>query len=234
MNKKRILIKLSGAALKLNDSSFFDKAKITDLALQIKTLSSKYAIVIIIGGGNIWRGNMCSELNLNRNLADSMGMLATIMNSLVLCDAFNKNSIKTKVLSAVGVSSICDQFSTSAANDYLENGNVLILAGGTGNSFFTTDTCAALRAAQLDIKLILMGKNGTDGVYDKDPNKHHDARFIEKLSFKQAIDQKLSVMDSTALTMCEENKIELNVFNLNKKNSIVNTLKKSIKFTTLK
>lgn len=217
---ERILLKISGACLKTDNSSIIKKEKIQQIAEQISYLSDKYVISIVIGGGNIWRGNYNKDLQLNQNLADNMGMLATLINSLALENVLKTMKINAKTFSAFD-NELCEKYNVDKVNEFLQNKKtVAILAGGTGNSFFSTDTAAALRACQLNIKKIYMGKNGVDGVYSDDPKTVKNAKHYKQLSYMEVVNNKLKVMDLTALTICEENKIELFVFDIDEKDSL--------------
>lgn len=230
--KERILIKISGASLKSNDE-IFDVKKISNLAYQINVLSQKYQISLVIGGGNIFRGNLAQSLNLDRNDADAMGMLATMINGLILKNVFNNHKINVKLFSALKIDKIIDEYTSRDVNEALNNNNVCIFVGGVGLPFFTTDTGAALRAAETQSKIILMGKNGVDGVYDKDPLKHSDAKRFEHLTYDEIISKSLDVIDQSALTLCWDNNISLLVFNINEENSLIRVMNKEIKATII-
>ena len=229
--KERILIKISGASLKSNNE-IFDVKKISNLAYQINVLSQKYQISLVIGGGNIFRGNLAQSLNLDRNDADAMGMLSTMINGLILKNVFNNHKINVKLFSALKIDKIIDEYTSRSVNDALNN-NVCIFVGGVGLPFFTTDTGAALRAAETQSKIILMGKNGVDGVYDKDPLKHSDAKRFEHLTYDEIISKSLDVIDQSALTLCWNNNISLLVFNINEENSLIRVMNKEIKATII-
>lgn len=230
--KERILIKISGASLKSNNE-IFDVKKISNLAYQINVLSQKYQISLVIGGGNIFRGNLAQSLNLDRNDADAMGMLSTMINGLILKNVFNNHKINVNLFSALKIDKIIDEYTSRSVNDALNNNNVCIFVGGVGLPFFTTDTGAALRAAETQSKIILMGKNGVDGVYDKDPLKHSDAKWFERLTYDEIISKSLDVIDQSALTLCWDNNISLLVFNINEENSLIRVMNKEIKATII-
>lgn len=230
--KERILIKISGASLKSNNE-IFDVKKISNLAYQINVLSQKYQISLVIGGGNIFRGNLAQSLNLDRNDADAMGMLSTMINGLILKNVFNNHKINVKLFSALKIDKIIDEYTSRGVNEALNNNNVCIFVGGVGLPFFTTDTGAALRAAETQSKIILMGKNGVDGVYDKDPLKHSDAKWFEHLTYDEIISKSLDVIDQSALTLCWDNNISLLVFNINEENSLIRVMNKEIKVTII-
>jgi uridylate kinase len=170
---------------------------------------------IVVGGGNLWRGKTGEELGMDRAQADYMGMLGTVMNSLALQDALESIDVPSRVMTVLPISTVAEPYIRRRAMRHFEKNRVLIFAGGTGTPYFSTDTAAALRAAELDAKIILMAKNGVDGVYDKDPKKHQDATMYEALTQEDILVKKLGVMDQTAASMCHENKIDVIVFNLN-------------------
>lgn len=230
--KERILVKISGGSLKSNNE-IFDISKIQNLAYQIGVLSKKYRISLVVGGGNIFRGNLAKSLGLDRSDADSMGMLATIINGWVLSNAFTRQNIKTKIFSAIKMDKLIDEYTTRAVNESLDNDYVCILVGGVGCPYFTTDTGAALRAAETKSSLILMGKNGVDGVYDKDPIKYKNATRFDHLTYEEIISKSLDVIDQSALTLCWDNNINLLVFNINEENSLIKAINKEIKTTII-
>lgn len=230
--KKRILVKVSGGSLKSNND-IFDLQKVENLAKQIFILSKDYQISLVIGGGNIFRGNLAKEFNINRNDADSMGMLATMINGLILQNVFTNNNIKSKLFSALKIDKIIDEYTTRYVNQCLDNDYVCILVAGTGSPFFTTDTGAALRAAETNSNMILMGKNGVDGVYDSDPMKNPNAQRFDFLTYDEIISKSLNVMDQSALTLCWDNNIDLLVFDIKKENSLIKALNKEIKTTLI-
>lgn len=235
MKTERILLKISGASLKTNDDSIICSNKINDLVNQIKFISKKYSIGIVIGGGNIWRGIEGKKLKMNDNLSDSMGMLSTIMNSLALNNSLNSNNVKSKVFSSIKCDELCNEYIYRDVEEWMNTKEtVSIFAGGTGSPFFTTDTAAALRASQTDCKVIYMGKNGVDGVYSSDPKKDKNAVHYSELSYKDVLSKKLDVMDLTALTLCEKNNIKIIVFNIDNKNSIIDTIENKTKQTIIK
>lgn len=221
--KKNILLKLSGASLKNNDDVICDK-KINKLAEEICNISNQYNIGIVIGGGNIWRGKISSEIGMNRSSADDMGMLATLINSLALKASIQKHGLEAVVYSSFSIPRMAEEHNAEKFNKDLNNGKVVIFAGGTGMPFFSTDTAASLCASEINASCILMGKNNVNGLYDKDPNKFDDANFIKEITFNEVIQRKLEVADSTSITMCEENNINIIIFDIEKKDSILNAL----------
>ena len=218
---KRVIIKLSGEALKGNGEYGIHPVTVKGIAQEIKDIRALGVDVgIVVGGGNLWRGKTGEELGMDRAQADYMGMLGTIMNGLALQDALESIDVPTRVMTVLPVSAVAEPYIRRRAMRHLEKGRVLIFSGGTGTPFFSTDTAAALRAAELSSDIILMAKNGVDGVYDKDPKKHDDAKMYDHLSQEDLLTKKLGVMDQTAASICRENKIDVIVFNLNVKENI--------------
>jgi uridylate kinase len=218
---KRVIIKMSGEALKGNTEFGIDPKTVLKYAKEIKEVHDLGVEVgIVIGGGNIWRGKTAEEMGMDRAQADYMGMLATIMNGLAFQDALEKLDVPTRVESALEVNQVCERYIRRKADKHLSNGVVAIFVGGTGSPFFSTDTAAALRAAELDCEVILMAKHGVDGIYDKDPRKHKNAIMYNELTHKFVLDNGLEIIDSTAASMCHENKIDLIVFNMEQEGNI--------------
>src|SRR5438132_8051065 len=212
---KRILLKLSGEAL-MGDLAFgTDPDRLRAVAAQIKQVQERgVEVAVVVGAGNIYRGMQGAAAGMDRATADYMGMLATVLNALPLQDALEKIGTDTRVQSALGVSEVAEPYIRRRAMRHLEKGRVVIFAAGTGNPFFTTDTAAALRAAEIHAEIILMAKNGVEGVYSADPAIDPDAEFIPEITHMEAIERRLRVMDSTALALCMENAMPLNVFNM--------------------
>jgi uridylate kinase len=218
---KRILLKLSGEAFKGEREYGIDPTFIQYVAKEIKAAHDlDVEIAIVIGGGNIFRGLAASENGMNRVTADYTGMLATIMNALALQDALKKTGLDARVQSAIEIKEIAEPFIPQKANRHLDKKRIVIFAGGTGNPFFTTDTAAALRAAEINAEVIFKATK-VDGVFDCDPEKNEDAKQFENLSYLDVLNKKLKIMDSTALSLSMDNNIPIVVFNLNKKGSIV-------------
>lgn len=210
---KRILLKLSGEALAGNKEFGFSEDVLESFAKQIKDLHSKcIEIAIVIGGGNIFRGTTGTKKGVDRVTGDTMGMLATIMNGLALQDAIERLGVPTRVLSALQMPQVAEPFIRRKAIRHLEKGRVIIFAGGTGNPYFTTDSCGALRAAEINADVLAKGTK-VDGIYNKDPMKHIDAVRYDTVTFDEAISKNLEVMDTTALSLCRENNIPIIVFN---------------------
>jgi uridylate kinase len=212
---KRILLKLSGEALMGTLPFGTDPDRVADVARQVSEVRDQgVEVAIVVGAGNIYRGMQGAAAGMDRATADYMGMLATVLNALPLQDALETMGTDTRVLSALGVAEVAEPYIRRRAMRHLEKGRVVIFAAGTGNPFFTTDTAAALRAAEIHAEIILMAKNGVQGVYTADPAVDPNARFIPEITHMQALEQRLRVMDSTALALCMENAMPLDVFNM--------------------
>lgn len=223
---KRILLKLSGEALKGETSFGIDPSTVKKVATQIKEVYDLgVEIGIVVGGGNIWRGKTAEELGMERAQADYMGMLATVMNALAIQEALEKLDVPTRVLSALDVKEVAEPYIRRRAIRHLEKGRVCIFAGGTGSPYFSTDTAAALRATEINADALLMAKNGTDGVYDSDPRKNPDAKLFDHISFADVLAKNLVVMDSTAAALCKDNDVKIVVFNMNEDGNIVKAMK---------
>src|SRR6201991_654085 len=198
-----------------------DPERLRAVASAIKAVHDQgVEIAIVVGAGNIYRGMKGAAAGMDRATADYMGMLATVLNALPLQDALEKVDTDTRVLSALGVSEVAEPYIRRRAMRHLEKGRVVIFAAGTGNPFFTTDTAAALRAAEIHAEIILMGKNGVDGVLTADPREDPDAQLIDQISHMEAVERRLRVMDLTALTLCMENGIPIYVFNMDDEHNI--------------
>ncbi|MFN7160582.1 MAG: UMP kinase [Candidatus Gracilibacteria bacterium] len=214
MSYNRILLKISGEALKGKRDHGIDPAFTHELALEIQKIHKKnIQIAIVIGGGNIFRGAKAEANGMDRTLADYTGMLATIMNGLALQDAFKKTGISSHVLSALDIPQVCENYNKREGVEYLEKGEIVICVGGTGNPYFSTDSAAALRAIELECDIIMKGTK-VDGVYDKDPMQFPEAHLYTTLSFDQVIEQNIKIMDQTAFTLCKENNMPIKVFNV--------------------
>ena len=219
---KRILLKLSGEALAQQGERGIDPKALKDIAQEIKSaLKTKCQLAIVIGGGNIWRGVRDGGGIINRVNSDNMGMMATIINSLALQSALEDAGVPTRVLTSINVYQLAEPFIRRKAIRHLEKGRVVIFGAGTGNPYFSTDTTAALRAAEIEAEVILMGKKNTDGVYDSDPNKNPQAKKFDSLEYMEVLNRGLAVMDSTATSLCMDNKIPLVVFNIDDHENIV-------------
>ncbi|MGN1011052.1 MAG: UMP kinase [Clostridia bacterium] len=214
---KRVVLKLSGEALAGDAGYGIDQAMLNHVAEQVQDVRDLgIDVLVVVGGGNIWRGIAGSKQGLERATADYMGMLATVMNSLALQNALESIGIDTRVQSAIEMRQMAEPYIRRKAIRHLEKGRVVIFAAGTGNPYFSTDTTAALRAAELDAEVILMAKK-VDGVYSADPKTDPTAVKYDTLSFKEVLDKELKVMDSTAASLCKDNKIPIVVFNINEK-----------------
>jgi len=211
---KRVLIKLSGEVLANKYGFGIDPEKVAYLAEQIKPVyNSNIDIGLIIGAGNIFRGMEAAAGGMDRVTGDYLGMLATIMNAIAVQDSLEKIDCQTRALSAINITQIAEPYIRRRAIRHMEKGRIVIIAGGTGNPFFTTDSAAALRATELGAEILLKGTK-VDGVYDKDPIEYTDAKKYEKLTYEKVIQDNLRVMDMTAITLCKENNIPIRVFNI--------------------
>ncbi|PUB18171.1 UMP kinase [Paenisporosarcina sp. OV554] len=212
---KRVVLKLSGEALAGEQGFGLSPEIIMSVAEQVKeVVDLGVEVAVVVGGGNIWRGKVGSEMGMDRATADYMGMLATVMNSLALQDSLEKSGVETRVQSSIEMRQVAEPYIRRKAIRHLEKKRVVIFAAGTGNPYFSTDTTAALRAAEIEADVILMGKNNVDGVYSADPKTDNDAVKYEDLTFLEVIQQGLQVMDSTASTLCMDNDIPLIVFSI--------------------
>ncbi len=212
---RRILLKLSGEALMGDRDYGIDVSVTRSLAVEIAGVRADGVdVAIVVGGGNFYRGLAASAEGMDRATADYAGMLATLLNALALQDAFEREGADTRVLSAIAVSEVAEPYIRRRAIRHLEKGRVVIFAAGTGNPFFTTDTAAALRALEIGADAILMAKHGVKGVYDGDPREVDDARFLPRLTHLEAIERGLRVMDTTALSLCMDNRLTIHVFEL--------------------
>lgn len=223
---KRVLLKLSGEALKGETEFGINPPTVQETAKQIKEIYELGCeIGIVCGGGNIWRGKTAEGLGMERAQADYMGMLATIMNGLALQDALESIGVPTRVLSALEIQEVAEPYIRRRAIRHLEKGRVCIFAGGLGAPYFSTDTASVLRATEIGANVVLMAKNGTEGVYDSDPRINKNAKMYEELTFSEILSKNLAVMDSTAASLCRDNGMELIVFNMNKDGNIVKAVK---------
>ncbi len=218
---KRVILKLSGEALAGNDGHGINHEIITSISKQIvEVVNLGVEVAIVVGGGNIWRGVAGSAKGMDRATADYMGMLATVINALALQDALESLDMGTRVLSAIEMKEIAEPYIRRRAIRHLEKGRVVIFAAGTGNPYFSTDTAAALRSAEIEADVILMAKK-VDGVYDSDPLKNPNARKYEDLDYIEVLNKGLGVMDSTAASLCMDNEIPIIVFDLTRSGNIM-------------
>ena len=221
MQYKRVLLKLSGEALMGNQQYGIDSTRLNEYATEIKSIvDQNVQVSIVIGGGNIFRGLKGATQGFDRVQGDYMGMLATVINSMALQSALNNTGIETKLLSGIAIDPIAESMSRGRAKQYLAEGKVVIIAAGTGNPFFTTDTAGALRAIEIEADVILKGTR-VDGVYTADPEKDPTATKFDEITFDEAYSKGLNVMDLTAFTLCKENAMPLIVFDMNKAGNLL-------------
>lgn len=220
---KRVVLKLSGEALAGQQGYGIDPIVVDSIARQIKEVreTTNLQVAIVVGGGNIWRGLAGSAKGMDRATADYMGMLATVMNSLALQDALEQCNVDTRVQTAIEMRQVAEPYIRRRAIRHLEKNRVIIFAAGTGNPYFSTDTTAALRAAEIEADVILMAKKNTDGVYDSDPRLNPDAKKFNELEYIEVLQRGLGVMDSTAISLCMDNKIPIVVFNIDEPGNIL-------------
>ena len=233
---KRVLLKISGEAL-MGDAPFGIKPEVVEtIAVEIaQAVSLGVELAIVVGGGNIFRGVQNSaKLGMDRAAADYVGMLATIMNSLVLQGLLKKHGLDIRVMSAIDIDRVAEPYIRLRAIRHLEKGRLVIFGAGTGNPFFSTDTTAALRAAEISADVILMAKNKVDGVYDKDPNQYDDAQKYDTLSYEEVMHRELKVMDLTAVSLCKETGMPIVVFDFAQKGAIANILQRNSQGTTIR
>ncbi len=218
---KRVLLKLSGEAFSGNTAFGIDAPTIARVARQISNIVAMgVEVAAVIGAGNIWRGATAAKQGIDRVTADYAGMLATVINALALQDALEKQGIVTRTMSAITIEQVAEPYLMRRAIRHLEKGRVVILAGGTGNPYMTTDTAAALRAIEIEAEVLLMSKNCVDGVYSADPRKDSTAKKFDHLTYLDVLNKRLQVMDSTALSLCLENGLPIIVFDLQAPNSL--------------
>lgn len=216
---KRIMLKFSGEVLRGQGDDSIDFGKLEKLAKEVKEVAKKMSVVMVIGGGNIWRYRDNKGKGIPRVESDFMGMMATVMNGVAMQAALEGMGVSCRVMSALPVAEIAEPYVRRKALDHLEHGRVVICAGGTGRPFFTTDTAAALRALELNCDVLLKATK-VDGVYDKDPEKHKNAKLFKSITFDEVIKQKLAFMDITASTLCREGELPVVVFDLMKKGNL--------------
>lgn len=232
---KRVLLKLSGEALGgVKGNGPIDINKLNALAKEIKEIyDQKVQLAIVVGAGNIWRGKMGEQMGMERSAADYMGMLATILNALAIQNALESIGVETRVQTSLTISQVAEPYIRRKALSHLTKNRVLILGGGTGNPYFSTDTTAALRAIELEVDAILMAKNGVDGVYSSDPKMDPNAHKYDQISYMDIMSKKLKVMDLTAISLCMDNKMKLFVFNMNQNGNIIKAVKGDTSIGTL-
>ncbi|MCJ7522126.1 MAG: UMP kinase [Dehalococcoidia bacterium] len=218
---KRVLLKLSGEALMGDGEYGIDTSTVVNIAKQLKrVVDSGVQVAVVVGGGNIWRGDAAERRGMDRATADYAGMLATIINALALQDALEKEGVDTRSQSAIAVQAVAESYIRRRAIRHLEKGRLVIFAAGTGNPYMTTDTAAALRSIEINADVLLMAKNKVDGVYDSDPLTNAGAKKYDQISYLDALRMRLEVMDSTALSLCMDNNIPIKVFDLQSPNGI--------------
>jgi len=223
---RRVLLKLSGEAFAGDKEVGIDIATLTRVAKQIKSVMEMgVAVAIVVGGGNIWRGEEAEANGIDRVTADYAGMLATVINALALQDILEREGVQTRTQTAIGINQVAEPYIRRRAVRHLEKGRVVIFAGGTGNPYMTTDTAAALRAIEINAEVLLMTKNKVDGIYSSDPIKNQDAKKFKHLTHLEALNLRLEVMDATALSLCLENKVPIIVFDLKAPHSIEKVVK---------
>ena len=211
----RVLLKLSGEALMGDREYGTDPECVKEIAREVAAVHQRgVEVAIVVGGGNIYRGLAAAARGMDRATGDYMGMLATVLNALALQDALEKADVATRVQSAITISEVAEPYIRRRAIRHLEKGRIVIFAAGTGNPFFTTDTAAALRAAELRAEVVMMAKNGVEGVFSADPAKDPSATFIPEITHKEALTRGLQVMDSTAFALCMDNNLPIIVFNM--------------------
>ena len=218
---KRVLLKLSGESFKGESDFGIDVSTLLRVARQIKqVVEMGVGVAIVVGGGNIWRGDEAEANGMDRVTADYAGMLATVINALALQDVLEREGVMTRTLSSIGINQVAEPYIRRRAIRHLEKGRAVIFAGGTGNPYMTTDTTAALRAIEIGAEVLLMAKNNVDGIYSADPLKNPSARKFDKLTHLEALNKRLKVMDATALSLCLENRLPIIVFDLQAPSSI--------------
>ena len=230
---KRVLLKLSGEALSGNGQAF-DPEVLAGLAKELKEIQQKgVELAIVVGGGNFIRGKMLAEMGMNRAQGDYMGMLGTVINALAVQNALENAGVDTRVQTAVHMQEVAEPFILRRAIRHLEKGRVVIFGAGTCSPYFSTDTTAALRASEIGADVILMAKNGVDGVYDSDPKKNPNAKKFKSLYYMDVLNKGLQVMDSTAISMCMDNDIDLIVFNMNERGNILKAIQQTVDGTVI-
>ena len=231
---ERILLKLSGEALMGEMDYGIDPQYIRRLASEVKAISDiGVEVALVIGGGNIFRGAGLAEAGMDRVTGDHMGMLATVINCLSMQDALENQGAYCRVMSALEINSVCEDYIRRRAVRHLEKGRIVLFAAGTGNPFFTTDSAASLRAVEVGADIMIKGTK-VDGIYDKDPMKHNDAVKYDEVSFDEAVEKRLGVMDQTAIVMCRDNNLPVKVFNMNNSGDLMRLIMGENVGTTVK
>jgi len=223
---KRVLLKLSGEALKGQTEYGIDPKTVNKIAAQIKEAHDLgVEIGIVVGGGNLWRGKTGEELGMDRSQADYMGMLATIMNGLAVQDALEHLGVPTRAMTALPINQVAEPYIRRRAIRHLEKGRVCIFVGGLGSPYFSTDTACVLRGTEIGAEIVMMAKNNVDGVYDSDPKYNKNAKMYTELTFEEILSKDLKVMDATAASLCKDNKMGIIVFNMNVEGNITKAVK---------
>lgn len=222
---QRVLLKLSGEAL-MGDAQFGINPSVAQkMALQIRAAHEQgIQVGIVVGGGNIWRGAIASEMGMERATADYMGMVATVMNGLALQDALEKAGVECRVLTAIAMHEVAEPYIRRRAIRHMEKGRVVIMVAGNGTPYFTTDTAAALRGLELDVDMLLMAKNKVDGVYDSDPRTNPNAVKYDKVTHQEALEKNLKVVDASAMALCRDNSMPIRVFDITADSAITRAL----------
>ncbi|MEC8945104.1 MAG: UMP kinase [Chloroflexota bacterium] len=222
---KRVLLKISGESLMGSRAFGIDVDVVSSISNQVKSIRDRdVEVAIVVGGGNMWRGATAEEAGMDRATADYAGMLATVINGLAMQDGLEQAGVTTRIQTAITIQAVAEPYIRRRAIRHMEKGRVVIFVAGTGNPYVTTDTAAALRSIEVGADILLMAKNQVDGVYDADPNAVKEAQKYEKLTYMEALNQRLGIMDSTALSLCMENDLPIIVFDLFSKGSLNNIL----------
>jgi uridylate kinase len=225
MKYKRVLLKLSGESLMGSKTSNIDPAMLEQYSEEIKSIQEQgVELAIVIGGGNIFRGGQAETLGIDRVQGDYMGMLATVINAMALQSALERHGMYTRLMAGIKMEQVCEPFIRRRAIRHLEKGRIVIFGAGIGNPYFTTDSTASLRAIEIQADVVLKGTR-VDGVYNKDPEKFKDATRFNALTFQEAYEKNLNIMDMTAFTLCMENKLPIIVFDMNKKGNLLKIVK---------
>jgi len=232
---RRVLLKLSGEAFEGAGGRNIDPGIVQALAGQVREEvdNGSLQMAIVVGGGNFWRGRNAEQLGMDRATADYMGMIGTVINALALQESLERAGVQTRVMTAIQMQQVAEPYIRRRALRHMEKGRVVILAGGNGNPYFTTDTTGALRALELECEVLLMGKHGVDGVYDRDPKKFPDAVRFSHISYAEALKRELGVMDSTAFALCMDNNLPIIVFNIQEPGMIARVLRGEEGFGTV-
>ena len=232
---KRVLLKLSGEALSNGKDNPFYQEHLQNVALEVKEVVKEgIQVAIVVGGGNLYRGKIGVSLGMDRQTGDFMGMLATVMNALAISNALTQQGVENVVMTSIEMKGLAEYFTRNNAEKALKEGKVVVFGGGTGHPYFSTDTTSALRALETNCEVILMAKNGVDGVYSADPRHNKDAYKFDEISYQEVIERNLQVMDQAATSLCKDNNMPLVVFNMNEKGNIVKACKGQINGTLVK